>query len=76
MMGCPKFDDAQSYIEKFSDILTTANLKSITILIVEVPCCSAMNVIVKQAMDKAGINVPVEQITVSTRGEELARASW
>lgn len=76
MMGCPKFDDAQGYIEKFSDILKTANLKSITILIVEVPCCSAMNVIVKQAMDKAGITVPVEQITVSTRGQELARVSW
>ncbi len=76
MMGCPKFDDAQGYVQKFSDILTTVNLKSITILIVEVPCCSAMNVIVKQAMDKAGITVPVEQITVSTRGEELARASW
>lgn len=76
MMGCPKFDDAQSYIEKFSEILATCNLKSITILIVEVPCCSAMNVIIKQAMDKAGATVPVEQITVSTRGDELARASW
>lgn len=76
MMGCPKFDDAPSYIEKFSDILKTANLNSITILIVEVPCCSAMNVIIKQAMDKAGVTVPVEQITVSTQGQELARVSW
>lgn len=76
MMGCPKFDDAESYIDKFSDILTTCNLKSLTILIVEVPCCSAMNVIVKRAMDKSGITVPVEQITVSTQGKELERISW
>ncbi len=76
MMGCPKFDDAESYIEKFADILTTADLNTITILIVEVPCCSSMNVIVKKAFAKAGKSVPVEQITVSTRGEELQRVTW
>jgi NAD-dependent dihydropyrimidine dehydrogenase PreA subunit len=76
MMGCPKFDDAEAYIQKFTDILTTCSLKSITILIVEVPCCSAMNVIVKQAMVRAGVTVPVEQITVTTQGEELNRRVW
>jgi Fe-S-cluster-containing hydrogenase component 2 len=76
MMGCPKFDDAEGYINKFADIITTADLNSITILIVEVPCCSAMNVIVQRAFEKAGKTVPVEQITVSRRGEELERKSW
>jgi Fe-S-cluster-containing hydrogenase component 2 len=76
MMGCPKFDDAEGYINKFADIINTADLNSITILIVEVPCCSAMNIIIKRAMDKAGKTVPVEQITVSTRGEELERKTW
>ncbi len=76
MMGCPKFDDAESYVQRFSEIIATCNLNSLTILIVEVPCCSAMNVIIKQAMEKAGKKVPVEQITVSTRGEELQRITW
>ena len=76
MMGCPKFDDAESYIDKFAEIIATSGIKSITILIVEVPCCSAMNVIVKKAFEKAGSDVPVEQITVTTRGEELERKSW
>ncbi len=76
MMGCPKFDDAESYIDKFAEIIATSGIKSITILIVEVPCCSAMNVIVKKAFEKAGSSVPVEQITVTTRGEELERKSW
>lgn len=76
MMGCPKFDDAESYIQRFAEIVTEANLKSITILIVEVPCCSAMNVIIRKAFEKAGKSVPVEQITVSTRGEELERLTW
>ncbi len=76
MMGCPKFDDAESYVQRFSEIIAECNLNSLTILIVEVPCCSAMNVIIKQAMDRAGKTVPVEQITVSTRGTELQRVTW
>ena len=50
-MGCPKFDDAESYIQRFTEIINTCNLKSITILIMEVPCCSSMNVIVKKALE-------------------------
>ncbi|MFW2366713.1 MAG: ATP-binding protein [Desulforhopalus sp.] len=76
MMGCPKFDDADSYVQRFAEIITTCNLKSLTVLIMEVPCCSAMNVIIQKAMERAGKTVPVEQITISTRGEELARKTW
>ena len=76
MMGCPKFEDAEGYIQRFAEIIATCNLRSLTILIMEVPCCSAMTVIVKKAMEKAGVSVPVEQITISTRGEELSRTRW
>ena len=76
MMGCPKFDDAENYIERFAEIINKCHLKSLTILIMEVPCCSAMNVIIKKAIEKAGQVVPVEQITISTRGEEISRKMW
>lgn len=76
MMGCPKFDDADSYVEKFAEIIATSHLQSLTILIMEVPCCSAMKTIVKKAMEKAGTKVPVEEITISTRGQEIGRMSW
>jgi NAD-dependent dihydropyrimidine dehydrogenase PreA subunit len=76
MMGCPKFDDAESYVQRFAEIIKTCNLKSLTVLIMEVPCCSAMTVIIKKAMEAAGTTVPVEQITISTRGEEIARKVW
>ena len=76
MMGCPKFDDAQHYIEKFSEICKVSGIKSITNVVMEVPCCSAMNAIIQKAMERAGKTVPVEQITISTRGEELARKTW
>ena len=76
MMGCPKFDDAQSYLDRFAEIIDTCNLRSITILIMEVPCCAAMSMIIKRALEKASESVPVEQITISTRGQELERISW
>lgn len=76
MMGCPKFDDAESYIERFAEILKSCHLKSITILIMEVPCCSAMNVILHRAIDRSGVSIPVEQVTISTRGEEIERKKW
>ncbi len=76
MMGCPKFDDAESYVQRFAEIIQTCNIRSLTILIMEVPCCSAMNIIIKKAIEKAGKSVPVEQITISTRGKELERKSW
>lgn len=76
MMGCPKFDDAESYVQRFAEIIDSCNIKSLTILIMEVPCCSAMNVIIRKALERSGKNVPVEQITISTRGEELARKTW
>lgn len=76
MMGCPKFDDADSYVQRFAEIISNCNLKSLTILLMEVPCCSAMSVIIQKAIERAGKSVPVEQITISTRGEELERKSW
>lgn len=77
MMGCPKFDDAKSYIERFSEIIATCNLKSLTILIMEVPCCSSMIGIIKQAMERAGKSVPVEQITIATQGGAvIEKKSW
>lgn len=76
MMGCPKFDDADIYIDRFADILRNCNLQSITVLIMEVPCCSAMNVIVRRAIERAKVNIPVEQVTLSVQGEEIERKKW
>ncbi|MEN6616190.1 MAG: 4Fe-4S binding protein, partial [Syntrophorhabdus sp.] len=50
MLGCPKFDDTQEYVDKFTQIFRTANIKSMTVAIMEVPCCSKMPLIVETAM--------------------------
>jgi NAD-dependent dihydropyrimidine dehydrogenase PreA subunit len=69
MIGCPKFDDKESYVEKFAQIFKTARLKSITCLIMEVPCCSGLPEIIKKAIKKANITVPVKKVVINSRGK-------
>ncbi len=71
MLGCPKFDDINDYVERFTEIFKTAGIKSITALIMEVPCCSGLPGILKKAMDEAGVNIPLKHIVISSRGKVL-----
>ena len=71
MMGCPKFDDAQHYIEKFAQICKISGIKSITSVVMEVPCCSALPIIVKKGMELSGVEIPMEEVVISTRGKIL-----
>ncbi len=73
MVGCPKFDDARAYIEKFAEIFETASIKSVTLVIMEVPCCSGLPEIVKYGMKMAGKQIPVEKIIISSRGQIIKR---
>jgi len=73
MMGCPKFDDAQHYIEKFAQICKVSGIKSITSVVMEVPCCSALPMIVKKGMALSGALIPMEEVVISTRGKVLER---
>ena len=75
LMGCPKFDDTEAYIEKFRDIFLTAGIRDVTILIMEVPCCSKLPLIVKEGLRRSGKSVPVEVAVVSARGKIIDRAA-
>ncbi|MDD2462360.1 MAG: 4Fe-4S ferredoxin [Desulfobulbus sp.] len=76
MMGCPKFDDQQLYVERFTEIFRTRKLNSLTILIMEVPCCHTMLQIIEQAWKAVQPDLPVRQVVISTRGEIKAETSW
>ena len=75
LVGCPKFDDIPQYVQKFADIFKSANIKSVTAMVMEVPCCSGLPMIVKKAMEVAGKEIPMEQVVISTRGQVLKRAA-
>lgn len=71
MMGCPKFDNVQEYVEKFAGIFKTADIKSVTTVVMEVPCCAGMPVIVKKGMESANKKIPMKEIVLSLRGKIL-----
>jgi NAD-dependent dihydropyrimidine dehydrogenase PreA subunit len=73
MVGCPKFDEAQEYVDKFAEIFKTAGIKSVTVVTMEVPCCQGLPLIVKKGLENAGKKVPLTQVIISTRGETLKR---
>jgi NAD-dependent dihydropyrimidine dehydrogenase PreA subunit len=73
MMGCPKFDNAQAYIEKFARIAKESGVRSITAVVMEVPCCSALPAIVKKGLALAGAELPFEEVVISVRGKILER---
>jgi NAD-dependent dihydropyrimidine dehydrogenase PreA subunit len=69
MIGCPKFDDVHMYIQKLADIFKIANIRSVTVLVMEVPCCQGLLMIIDKALESAGKNIPVEEITISPTGK-------
>jgi hypothetical protein len=73
MMGCPKLDNAQLYIEKFAQIFKESGIKSITAVIMEVPCCGGLPMIIKKGMEMSGVAIPMEEVVISTRGKILQR---
>jgi hypothetical protein len=72
MIGCPKFDDVQGYVDKLTDVFRKSGIKSITAVIMEVPCCSGLPHIIQKALDNSGMDIPFSQVTISARGEILS----
>ena len=69
VVGCPKLDDGQAYVEKLAAILTTSDVHSLTIVHMEVPCCTGLVRIAEAAVQRSGRSVPLKDVTISIRGQ-------
>ncbi|MFP4698598.1 MAG: 4Fe-4S binding protein [Eubacteriales bacterium] len=70
LIGCPKLDDNNAYKEKFKEIMTNNNIKSITVLRMEVPCCGGIVTSVKQAMLESETIVPYNEVIIGVDGSK------
>lgn len=68
-IACPKLDDTGTYVEKLATIFRVNNVKSITVAIMEVPCCRGLDVMVKQALGLSGKEIPLESVVIGINGE-------
>lgn len=59
-IACPKLDNPEPSINRLADIFRAARPKRVTVLRMEVPCCGGLQMMVKMAMDRAGVSIPVE----------------
>jgi len=67
-IGCPKLDDLEGYKEKIKGIIESNDLKTITVAIMEVPCCYGLYSIVEEALDESGKKIPLSKIVVGIDG--------
>ena len=67
-IGCPKLDDSRFYIEKLAEIIKMNELNSLTVIHMEVPCCSGLTYIAKEAIAGSGAKLSFEDITIDLRG--------
>ena len=73
VIACPKLDQGKEvYLQKFIALIDNAKVNTITVLIMEVPCCGGLLQLVEMAIARSGRKVPVKAITVSIRGEILS----
>jgi NAD-dependent dihydropyrimidine dehydrogenase PreA subunit len=70
LIGCPKLDQG-NYAEKLTAILKENNIKSITVVRMEVPCCGGIENVVKEALINSGKMIPWQIVTISTDGKIL-----
>ena len=70
VVGCPKFDNAEFYKEKLTEIFKLSNIRNITVVNMEVPCCFGLYHLVKEALDSSGKTIPLNQTVISVKGKK------
>lgn len=70
-VGCPKLDDTAFYVEKLAQILQENNLRGLTVVHMEVPCCSGLTRVAREAIARSGRKMSFRDVTISLRGSVL-----
>lgn len=69
LVACPKLDDFQAHQEKLNEVLKQSGIKSLTVVHMEVPCCSGLVHMAEQAILASGKQIPFGDITISIKGD-------
>lgn len=72
-IACPKLDSGKDiYIEKLTAMITGAKINTITVVMMEVPCCGGLLQLAKIAIERAGIKIPLKEVIVNIRGQVIS----
>lgn len=67
--ACPKLDDTSPYVDKLAAIIAQNDIQSVTVTIMEVPCCRGLAMLAQQAIAQSGRDVPLEIAVIGVDGE-------
>lgn len=75
-IACPKLDSNKDvYVSKIVDMIEGAQINTLTVIIMEVPCCGGLLQLVKMALEQASRKVPVKEVVIGIQGE-IIEESW
>ena len=69
LIACPKLDDTGPYLDKLTAMIQQSQIRSLTVVHMEVPCCSGLIHLARQAVARSGREIPLETIRIGIRGE-------
>jgi Pyruvate/2-oxoacid:ferredoxin oxidoreductase delta subunit len=69
LVACPKLDDFTAHQEKLTQILRQSRIKSLTIVHMEVPCCSGLVHMAQEAVRLSGKDIPLRDVTIGIKGD-------
>lgn len=70
VIGCPKLDDNQFYINKLTNIIKLNNITGITVAHMEVPCCTGIIIAAEEALRRSGKNIQIKKVKIKINGEK------
>lgn len=71
LIGCPKLDDGKAYREKMTAILRQKGVRSLTVVHMEVPCCSGLIALARQALAESGKEIPFQTVSIGIKGDRM-----
>ena len=75
-IACPKLDsNKEVYVSKIADMIDGAQINTLTVVIMEVPCCGGLLQLVKMALEQASNKVPVKKVVIGIEGE-IVEDNW
>jgi ferredoxin len=74
-IACPKLDDTRPYIQKLTQMIDHANIKSMKVVVMEVPCCSGLVGMAREAVSSANRPIPMEYVVIGIKGGVRGQAS-
>ena len=69
IIGCPKLDDNEPYLQKLTEIIEKNDLKSLTVAHMEVPCCHGLAYLAQKALKQAGSGLELQTVVLGVQGD-------